>query len=792
VSALERKLVRDLKAHAGMLLAITSILAVGVTCYVGLSTAYNNLSAAKAAHYDECRMADFSIELKKVPLAELDRLERLPGVAALRPRIQSFVTVDLDDVDEPLNGLVLSLPDRRQPVIDDIVLERGSYFTDHRQNEVIVSDAFARKHNLSPGQWIRLVLTGGQEELHIVGTAISSEFVYLLGPGAITPDPAHFGVFYLKQSYAEDVLDCAGAANQVLGRLSPGRRGDVQEVLRRAEDLLADFGVFTTTPLEDQLSNRFLSQEIRGVRSFAVISPTMFLAVAALVLNVFLTRMTEQQRTVIGTLKALGYSDRRLFWHLLQLGLVVGVVGGLLGCAGGYLVAELLTLLYQSFFQFPSFRNHFYWHVHLVALAIGIACAVLGSLRGSRAVLRLRPAQAMRPPAPRQGGAILLEHFQRFWSSLTSGWRMVLRNIFRNRVRTAAGIFAAAMGASVLVNVSMMAESPHYLIDFQFHRVLRSDIDLTFKDERGEAALREAAHLPGVDRAEPLLLVACTFSNGSHRKKGAITGLASDARMTSPRDIHGQPVRIPSTGLAMSGKLADILRLKRGDLVTIQPVKGLRRTRQVPVEEIVEGYLGTAVYADLDYLSRLVDEERAVSGVQLSTDSNPAHRKALYRELKRLPRLESTAARANIIAGLEETVLKHQWIVVRVLDMFAGIVFFGAVINASLISLAERQREMATLRVLGYGPWQIGNLLLRESLITTLIGAILGMPLGYLLTVWTATEYASEMFRLPIVSTPMTWVRTLVLAVVFAVVAHLFVQRAIHKMAWLDALKTQE
>lgn len=792
MSVLERKVLRDLKAHAGMLLAITSIIGVGVTCFVGLSTAYWNLSEAKEAFYWLCRMADFSIELKKVPLAELDRLERLPGVAEIRPRIQSFVTVDLDHVQEPLNGLVLSLPDRREPVIDDILLVRGGYFTDRRQNEVILSEAFARKHNLEPGKWVRVVMNNRLEELFVVGTAISSEFVYLLGPGAITPDPEHFGVLYLKRSYAEDVFDFAGAANQVLGRLSPGGRGDVAEVLRRAEDLLDDYGVLTTTPLEDQPSNRFLTQEIRGLRSFAVISPVMFLAVAALVLNVLLTRMAEQQRTVIGTLKALGYSDGRLFWHLLQLGLWVGVAGGVLGCGLGYYLAGRMNVLYQTFFQFPDFRNRFYWHVHVWAMAISVACAVVGSLRGSWAVLRLQPAQAMRPPAPRQGGAILLERWKRFWNALGSGWRMVLRNLFRSRVRTVASIFAAAMGASILVNTLMMEESPYYLIDFQFRRVMRSDVELTFKDERGEAALLEAARLPGVDRAEPVLDVACTFFHGPHRKKGSITGLAPDARLTIPRDIRGQPIRIPPAGLAMSSKLAEILKLKPGMMVTVKPIRGLRRERQVPVHEIVEGYLGTMVYADIHYLSRLVDEEFALTGVQLSLDQQPGHLGTLYHELKQLPALQSTAVRAEIIAGLQETVLKHQWIVVWILEGFAGIVFFGTVINASLVSLAERQREMATLRVLGYGPWQIGSLLLRESLFTTLLGSLLGMPLGYLLTWWVAVEYESDLFRLPIVTSANTWNRTLVLAVAFALLAHLFVQRAIHKMAWLDALKTQE
>jgi len=792
VSALDRKLARDLKAAAGMLLAITGIIAVGVTCYVGLGSAYHNLAESKRRYYAQCRMADFSIELKKAPLGELAPVAELPGVAEIRPRIQFFAAVDLQSVREPLNGLVLSLPDRPQPILNDVVVMRGSYFTDRRENEVLVSESFAASHRILPGQWVHLIMNNRRQELFVVGTAVSSEFVYMLGPGAITPDPKHFGVFYLKQSFAEDVFDFSGAANQVLGRLDASQRGNPREVLRRAETLLAPYGVFTTTPLEDQFSNRFLSQEIQGLWSFALITPTMFLAVAALVLNVLLTRLTQQQRTVIGTLKAVGYSDARLFWHLQKVGLSVGVLGGLSGCALGYWLADAMTRMYRLFFQFPAFENEFWPSTHFTGLGISVGCAVLGSLRGSRAVLRLRPAEAMRPAAPRQGGAVWLERAGWLWKSLSSGWRMVLRNTLRNRVRTLAGLFAAAMGASVLVNAWMMADAMTYFLDFQFRHLLRSDMDLTFKDERSEDAWLEAARLPGVDFAEPYLSVACTFRNGPHEKKGSITGLVRDARLTTPRDRQARRVRVPAAGLAMSRTLAEILRLKRGDRVTVEPVKGLRRTFQADICEIADSYFGLTVYADLEYLSRMVSEELALSGVHLALDGNPRQLATLYREVKRLPALQGVAARADIVAGIEETVLKHQWVVIDIMIGFAGIVFFGSIVNASLVSLAERQREVATLRVLGYEPWHIGSLLLRESMIVTVLGAVLGMPLGYLLTAATVWSYNSELFRVPIVTTTGTWVWTLILAVVFGLIAHLFVQRSIHRMAWLDALKAQE
>ncbi|MBN2476532.1 MAG: ABC transporter permease [Pirellulales bacterium] len=793
MSVLDRKLRRELKSSWLMLGAITSIIAVGVACLVAMGSAYNNLGEAKRRYYVQCRMADFSIELKKVPLAELGPLAELPGVVEIRPRIQFHATVDLDDTVKPLNGLVLSLPNRREPIINDVVLRQGGYFTETRENEVLVNDAFARKHGLRPGDWIRLVLNNRSQELFIVGTAISSEFVYLLGPGAIMPDPEHFGVFYLKQTYAEDVFDFNGAANQVLGRLVPGVRERPQALLRQAEDLLAGYGVFGTTPLADQASNRYVSQEIAGLKSFAVVMPTIFLAVAALVLNVLLTRLADQQRTVVGTLKALGYSNRQVFAHFLKFGLAVGLTGGLLGCLLGYgLIADWMTAEYRKYFEFPELTNRFYPGLQSAGLLVSVACAVLGSLRGTRAVLRLNPAEAMRPKPPKEGGAVWLERIGWLWRRLSSGWRMVLRGIVRSRVRTAAGMFAAMMGASVLVTGFMMVEATTYLIDFQFKWTLRSDVELTFKDEHSTDALLETARLPGVDRAEPRLGVGCTFFNGPYRKKASITGLAPDARLTVPRDRQARPIRIPSTGLAMSRKLAEILHLKRGDVVRFRPVKGLRQTHEVPVAEIVDSYMGTTVYADIHYLSRLVGEELAVTSVQLATDRNPLHTAALYRELKRMPALEAVNSRTEMIAMLEDTLIQNMWVFIGALVVFAGVVFFGSILNSSLVSLAERQREVATLRVLGYGPWQIGSLLLRESLIVTLIGTVLGMPLGYFLTVLTSWAYDSELFRFPVYATPRTWVWTLLLAVLFTLSAHLAVQRAIHKMDWLEALQAKE
>jgi len=792
MKTLDRKLLREARTSKGLVLAITALVAVGVMAYVYIRSAYNNLRSARDQYFAQCRLADFWIDVKKAPLTELSDIAAIPGVSEIHPRIQFLATVDMERAEYPLNAYVVSLPDQRQTIINDVVLKRGGYFTDRRENEVLVNDNFARKHNLHPGQWIHLILNNRREELFIVGTAISSEFVYLVSPGSLTPDPERFGVFYIKQTHAEEVFDMDGACNQITGLLAPEYRDQPDPILQEIELQLESYGVFAKTPRKDQPPTRFLNDEITGLGVFATIMPVIFLGVAALVLNVLMARLIDQQRVIIGTLKGIGYSSAQVFWHFTKFGGLIGLLGGLIGCVAGYRMAEFVTDLYHQFFEFPDLHNEFYTELYVSGLAISLCCALIGSAQGAYSALKLRPAEAMRPKPPKQGGRIWLERFPFLWQRLSFGWRMVLRNVIRNRLRSAVGLIAATLGAGLLMTGFTLQYCVRYLIDFQFEKVVMSDIDLAFKDERGIEALDEARRLPGVEHAEPVLEVACEFFHGPYTRKGGITGLTRNARLTLPRDLDGNRIRIPESGLAMTRKMAELLNVRVGDHVVIKPAKGLRTLRSVPVVEITDSYIGLSVYAELDYLSRLIHEERALTGVQLQMEPRREARRAFYREVKRVPALQAFNERASNIKNLMDTMVKTQDIMIGLITLFAGVIFFASLLNTSLIGLAERRREVATLRVLGYGGWQIGGFFLRESMIINVLGTLLGFPMGYSLVWYLTVVYDTEMFRFPLVVPPSVWLKTFSLAIVFGLAAHALVQREINRMDWREALNVKE
>lgn len=789
---LDRKLLRDLWRSKGLLLAIAGILAVGVNNFIGLRSAYLNLENSKRDFYRECRLADFWIDVKKAPTAELDSLRAIPGIADLDARIQFRATVDLPDIEEPINAVLLSLPDERSPMLNDIVMRSGSYFTGRRDDEVIVTDSFARAHRLRPGDSLTLLVNNRRQEMRIVGTAQSAEYVYSVGPGAIVPDARRFGVLFVKRTFAESAFDFRGAVNQIYGRFTSNVGPGSSDVLRRAEAVLEPFGVFMVTPLELQASNQFLTNEIRGIGAIATISPTIFLTVAALVLNVLVTRLVRQQRTVIGTLKALGYSDLRLALHFFKYGIGIGVAAAIFGCFSGYQMSSFLTNMYRQFFEFPALTARVYFPTLAAGFIASVVFSMLGALNGVRNVLKLHPAEAMRSEAPRLAGSVWIERITPLWRRLNSSQRMVLRSVLRNRFRSLTAVFAAAMGVGLLVHSYMLIAAQDFMVDFQFYRVSTSDVDLTFEDERGQAALSELRALPSVDYVEPFLELACTFEHRHARRKASITGLIPGARLTTPRDAASNRIPIPDSGIVINRRLAAILNASIGDIVTVTPVKGNRRPIPMRVARITDSFLGLQAYANLEYVSRMLGEEYTFSGAQLVCDTRPAQLRALYRELKRMPAIQSVQTRRDMIDNLVKVLLESQHVMIVLSVVFAGALLFGSIVNASMVNLAERQREVATLAALGYSRAKIGGLFLRENLLTNSIGILLGLPFGYAVMKMTAMAYDGDLMRLPLVGPPWVWCAAIGLALLFAAAAHAVVQWNVNRLDTLQALNVRE
>jgi putative ABC transport system permease protein len=792
MAVLNRKVLRDLRDGAGVLTTVVAIIAVGIGSFIGLRAAQRILENSQSDYYNRYRFADFWVDLKKAPLTAVPRVAELPGVAAVEARVVFDVILDLPGVVQPIVGRLISTPaDGIDRTINGICLVRGAGFSDDRNEEVIVSEVFAAAHGLRPGDRIGLILNRKRESFVIVGTAISPEYVYMVrGAGDLIPDPEHFGVLYIKEKYARDVLDFKDACNQIVGQMLPGEHDDVEILLDRVDRLLDAYGVLATTPRTRQASNRFLSDEIAGLGRTAWVMPPIFLGVAALVLNIIMSRFAERQRTIIGTLKALGYSRRQVLGHFLAFGVTVGCVGGLAGIGVGVALTHLMIHMYRHFYQFPAFLFSIDPDLLLLSMTLSLAFAVGGTLKGVRAALALQPAEAMRPRPPERGGAVFLERFPRLWRRLGFRTHIALRSIARNPGRSLTGIIASMFATAIVLMSLTMFDSMWFLVQFQFERVLHSDVDIGMRDARSIAALYEGRSLPGVDYAEPMLSLICDFRHGRASRRLAISGLSPVHRLTTPIGSNSRPIEIPLDGLVMSRKLAEILEARVGDHLELTPVRGPRRTVQAPLVSIVDSFLGLECYADIRYLNRTVGEADAVNLLQLSVD--PAEINELYRTIKELPDVQGVSVRAQTKANIESTFVKTMSFSFGTLIIFAGVIAFGSVLNASLIEIADRTRDISTFIVLGYRPNQVAGIFFRQNMVISVLGLLLGLPLGCQSVRWIATLYDTELFRMPVVFRPASIVATAAISLAFVLIAQWFVYRQVAKMDWLEGIKVKE
>jgi len=366
---LDRKLLRDLMRMKGQTLAITLVIASGVAMFVLSLSAQDSLRLTLDAYYQRYRFADVFTQMKRAPRSLVDRLEQIPGVARVQTRVVFDVNLDVPGMSEPAVGRLISIPDHHAPVLNNVYLRAGRMPEPRHGDEVLVSDGFADAHELRSGDTIVAILNGRRKVLKVVGIALSPEYIYQIRPGAVFPDDKRFGVLWMGLTPMEAAFDMDGAFNNLT--LSMMREGNEAQVLRRLDELTEPYGGQGAHGRHDQVSHRFISDEIAQLGRMAKIVPTIFLSVAAFLLNVVLNRMIRTQREQIAAIKAFGYTNLEVGVHYLKFVLLVVLGGSLLGIIAGYFLGRDLTAMYTQFYRFPLLKYHLeptlsYWRWPLV------------------------------------------------------------------------------------------------------------------------------------------------------------------------------------------------------------------------------------------------------------------------------------------------------------------------------------------------------------------------------------------------------------------------------------------
>jgi len=787
LSSLDRKMLRDLWNMKGQALAITAVIACGVATFVMSLSTLSSLQNTRAAYYDRYRFAHVFAHLKRAPETLAARLQEIPAVAQVQSRIVMDVTLDVDGLEEPAIGRLISIPDRKTPGLNDIYLRRGRYIDPTRSGEALVGESFAIEHQLEPGSQITAIINGRKQALTIVGIALSPEYILQFKPGELLPDAKRFGVFWMGETQLAAAFDMDGAFNDIT--VSVMRGGSTEEVIRQLDVLTEPFGGTGAFDREQQTSHRYLSDEIQQLKGMATIVPTIFLSVAAFLLNVVLSRLIKTQREQIAALKAFGYSKWEVGFHYLKLILLVVIIATVVGTFVGAWFGRNLTAMYTQFYKFPIFQYTLPWPIVVAAAAISFAAAVIGVQASVRQAIGLPPAEAMRPEPPASYRPTLMERTG-LGALLSPAGRMVMRNLERRPLKAMLSTLGIAMAVSVLILGSFTLDAINYLIDFQFRIAQRQDVMITFVEPIVGGVAREVQYLPGVLKADFFRSVPTRIRHKHLNRRVAVMGLDGTSDLFRLIDDQEKQVELPEDGLMLNTKLAELVDAKLGDVVTIEVLEGQRGKYEVPVTAMVTELGGLNAYMHASALHRLLQEGPHVSGAFLKTDATAT--KELYKQLKETPRVAGVSVKAAAMQSFNDTIANNLGKIRGFNIFFATVIAVGVVYNSARIALAERSRELATLRVMGFSKAEVSTILLGELALLTLFAIPLGMLIGYVLAYWVALGLDTENYRVPLVVKPSTYAMAASVVLLAVVGSGLLVRRGLGELNLVAVLKTRE
>ena len=751
---LRKKAWRDINENKGIYLACIVVIAIGLLIYTTMSMVFENMNKAQQAFYSETHFADGFIKVMGYPANKVNSLTSLPGVDQIEGRIVKDVRIIDEQKDSNRYLRLVSMNMTNSSKLNQLRLITG-HLPENNQSEILVDPQFLAANHLSLGDALKVVIEGQQATFYITGTAQSSEFVYIMRNSQdLYPSAADFGIAYVPLSSIKALVKEKGQFNDLVFTLKKG--AGFEAVKDSLQGALKPYGLQSIIQRKDQTSNAILTTKIEGMKTMATTLPVVFLGVASFILYTMLLRLIEQQRVAIGTLKAFGFTDREIVWHYLTYPLVIGTAGGLLGSLSGIALSFPLTTLYKQFFDLPGLKSTFSVKYIFISLALALFFSVLSGLRGSLDILRLEPAQAMRPPAPMTARKTRIERITWLWRTLSSQTQMGIRDVFRTPLRSLFNVLGIAVVFSLMTVSWSLQNMINLLTVVQLEQVQTYDVKLQLAQPSSTNDVELAlAHEAGVSKVEPVLEAPATLKNSGLSKEVVLMGLEKGANLYNILDKSGRSVEIPEHGILLSERLATALNVKVGDEIYVE--SPLRRE---PVGEKAERLLVKGVVPQYVGLNAFM-EEKELQGflrqgdisTSMLVNMNPAEVgliKTKYLNASNVASITSLKDEGDKIRKMMDSYGFTTWL----LAILGGITGFALIYNSSIISLSERKRELASLRVLGMTPREVLRVITSEQWALFACGILLGIPLAYGLGISMAQAMSTDLFSLPAVLPP--------------------------------------
>jgi putative ABC transport system permease protein len=787
-----KKFFRDLKEAKGQFLSVLLVVVIGVMFYTGLYSALEGFSGAGQNYFSEYRLADLWGAVYRAPEGAVDRIRAVPGVKMAEGRVVQDVRIFMEG--KNAMARLISLPDSKRNTVNDILLESGGYFSPGAGSQCIVSEAFFKANHMAIGQTIEPIVNGERVKLSIAGTAKIPEYAYEIRDAAeLIPDHEKFGVVYVKKSYLQTILGFKGSVNDISVLLS--QDGDIKKVRAEMEKILDQYGLIGVTEKKDQISYNTFHSDETSLKSLAAVFPMLFFIAAAVIIYITMTRMIENQRMLMGVLKALGYSDLEITLHYLTYPVLVGILGSAAGSLlGVFFAGRGLLNTFNIIYNFPTEDSAAHLGLAAPASAIAVFFCVAAGYNACRKELRLVPAESMRPKPPASGRRAFLENFRLLWEHINFSWKIILRNLFRYKRRSAMASVGVIFSMVLLLMSLAFISSIGHVMKVQFGDIQKFDLKISFSQMMNADELGYIRSMDHVTSVEPVMETGMEIVNGWKKKDIGVVALESGSRLYGVYDTEGNPAILPTEGILLPERLMETLGLRTGDQATLRsyyPGKnGDRDKKTVTVKGVISQYIGQSAICSADYLNYLLNEGAVANAAHIKLE-DPGYEREVTDRLKDIMGISTIQSKAEVVANTNKQMNSINSIILFML-LGASVLAVAVIYNITNINIFERRREIATLSVLGFTAGELRSLVFNENYFISAFGILVGLPLGRYSADLVIKAQATEMLQFPAVLPPSGYLAAAAMIVGFTAAANFLLRNKITSINMVESLKSAE
>lgn len=767
-NVLRKKLWRDMGRSAMQFVAIVLLCALGTWVYSGLDGAWRMLDLSAETFFEQGNLADFWVNLYGLDQADVDAIANLRGIEDVQARFTG--DMDCPDLGDDVSLNVHAF--NGAPRINAPIVVEGEALQPHDRRGLLLQKEFAQANGLAVGDHLTLDVTGEERIFIIRGLIDDAEHV--ITAKDVIPDPTTYGCAVIcweaisELPFNEAVVLAAADADQAQVE------ADIQRLL--PESLILNHKTHAST------------QRTRGdvdiFKNLTLVFPVLAFAVAALIVLTTLTRMIENQRTQMGTLKALGFSNRKIRMHYLAYAFVPSLFGALLGTiVGHYTLPDMLYNMEAAHYYLPTKLRAPISVPTWIMTGLMVVLSVLICLHTYNKEAREVTAELLRPKPPRAGGRILLEKWTALWQRFSFNGKMVVRNIARNKGRSFMAMVGVLCCNMLIICAMGLQDSIDTCVKEYYDGTvgydLRADLDT------GLSGTAESyRHRLEAERVEGILETSISLRAKGNSRTVVLTVMEPDQQLLRFGPDH-TVLPLPEEGLTISRKLMQVMKLSLGDTVEIW-FPGEDEPVAMTLTQVVDTTIGQGIFLPRASWEALHKGDFRPTALLLK---NPTEQ--CRWELTQMD--EITTLKDPLDQYAQTMTLMDSTTAVFSLMYFAALgLAFVICYNMGRMNFTERTRDYATLKVLGYHQKEIRRLMMHETEVLTGMGTLLGLYPGILLTKAVLAAVNSETMVYTAHVAPMSMLWASVITIAFSLCIEMLLTRKVRSINMVEALKSVE